>query len=77
VVRPREGRKVAGVCIGLAQRYGWDVALVRVIALLAAILIFPLGLIAYGVFWIILPEEPLFLPAATTASQPQTGTPQS
>ena len=76
VVRPREGRKIAGVCLGLAQRNGWGVALVRVIALLAGILTFPLGVMAYCIFWIILPEEPLYYPGATTA-QTQTGTPQT
>jgi phage shock protein C len=72
VVRPLEGRKVAGVCIGLSQRYGWDVATVRVITLLAGILIFPLGVIAYCVLWIILPEQPLLLPAVATVTSPQT-----
>ncbi|HET6169607.1 MAG TPA: zinc-ribbon domain-containing protein, partial [Terracidiphilus sp.] len=29
LVRPRVGRQIAGVCIALAQAYGWDVAVVR------------------------------------------------
>ena len=31
LVRPIAGRQIAGVCIGLAQAYGWDVAVVRVV----------------------------------------------
>ena len=31
LVRPRIGRNIAGVCLGLAQANGWDVAVVRVI----------------------------------------------
>ena len=32
--RPIVGRQIAGVCIGLAQAYGWDVALVRIFTVL-------------------------------------------
>ena len=31
IVRPRYGRMIGGVCAGLAQHMGWDVALVRVL----------------------------------------------
>lgn len=62
LVRPLVGRQVAGVCIGLAQAYGWDVAVVRIIAVLG--LIFSGGLVgvAYLAGWIGIPEEPLALP---------------
>ncbi len=60
--RPRAGRKLAGVCQGLANQYGWDVTLTRVIAVLLAVLVFPVGLLAYGMFWLIMPEEPLVRP---------------
>ena len=64
-VRPRAGRKLAGVCQGLANQYGWDVTLTRVIAVVLAIMVFPIGLIAYGLLWLMMPEEQLVLPAAT------------
>src|SRR3984957_3464199 len=57
-VRPRAGRKLAGVCQGLANQYGWDVTLTRVIAVLLAILVFPIGEVAYVLFWVMVPEEP-------------------
>jgi phage shock protein C len=63
--RPRAGRKLAGVCQGLANQYGWDVTLVRVIAVVLAIMVFPVGLLAYGLLWLMMPEEQLVLPAAT------------
>ncbi len=66
LVRPRSGRKVAGVCQGLANHYGWDVSVVRVVMLLLAILGFPIGLIVYGLIWMIAPEEVLALPASST-----------
>jgi phage shock protein C len=66
VTRPRAGRKLAGVCQGLANQYGWDVTLTRVIAVLLAVLVFPVGLLAYGLFWLMMPEEPLILPSTTS-----------
>jgi phage shock protein C len=63
--RPRAGRKLAGVCQGLANQYGWDVTLTRVIAVVLAIMVFPVGLLAYGLLWLMMPEEQLVLPAAT------------
>jgi phage shock protein C len=58
LVRPRAGRKIAGVCQGFANQYGWDVTLTRVIAVLITIATFPLGLVAYLLFWVIVPQEP-------------------
>jgi phage shock protein C len=65
LVRPRIGRKIAGVCIALSRSYGWDVAVVRIVAVLA--LIFTSGLfgVAYVAAWIGIPEEPFgILPPA-------------
>ncbi|AXC14424.1 hypothetical protein ACPOL_5170 [Acidisarcina polymorpha] len=53
---------IAGVCQGLANQYGWDVTWVRVIAVISAIFAGGLGAIAYVVFWVVTPEEPLALP---------------
>jgi len=64
LVRPREGRMIAGVCQGLANGYHWDIVWVRVITVLATIFSSGAGLIAYLVFWLIMPEEPLALPPA-------------
>jgi len=64
LMRPRMGRQIAGVCIALAQRNGWDISIVRVVAVLG--LIFSSGLIgiAYVAAWIGIPEEPLDAPGA-------------
>lgn len=58
LIRPRVGRQIAGVCLAMAQSYGWDVTAVRIIAVLA--LIFSSGLVgvAYVAAWIGIPEEP-------------------
>lgn len=72
MIRPRMGRMVAGVCQGLALNYRWDVVWVRIITVLLTIFSSGAGLIAYVVFWIIMPEEPLALPPVTPYT-PQNG----
>ena|SRR5882757_7275891 len=66
LIRPRAGRIIAGVCQGIANQHGWDPAWVRVIAVLATIFAGGLGLIAYIVLWVVVPEEPYLLPPTTT-----------
>jgi phage shock protein C len=73
LIRPREGRMIAGVCQGLANNYHWDVVWVRVITVLATIFSSGAGLIAYIVFWLVMPEEQYALPAVTTTYTPTNG----
>jgi phage shock protein PspC (stress-responsive transcriptional regulator) len=54
--RPREGRVIAGVCAGLARRFGWDPTVVRVVAVLSILLPGP-QLLAYVLLWIVMPAE--------------------
>jgi phage shock protein C len=54
--RPREGRYIAGVAAGLAAYLGVDVTLVRVIFAVAALLGL-LGVLAYLIAWVLIPEE--------------------
>lgn len=61
--RPREDRKIAGVCSGFARYLGVDVTLVRVVMLILAIWPVGLGLIGYLVAWIVMPNDPLRLEA--------------
>jgi phage shock protein C len=62
LVRPRAGRMIAGVCQGLANAYAWDVVWVRVITVLLTVFGGGSGLLAYIIFWIVMPEEPILLP---------------
>jgi phage shock protein C len=59
LVRPRQERKIAGVCAGLAEYFDLDITLVRVLWLVVTFFsaLVP-GLIAYFVAWIVMPEEP-------------------
>jgi len=51
-------QQIAGVCAGLAEYFGWDVTLVRVIYALLTIFTvgFP-GIILYLVMWMVMPLE--------------------
>jgi len=64
LLRPRIGRQIGGVCIAIAQANGWDVSLVRILAVIG--LLFSSGLVgvAYLAAWIGIPEETPPLPGA-------------
>jgi phage shock protein C len=57
LVRTRKGRIVAGVCAGLAEYFGMDVTLVRVIVAVIAVITGGAGVLAYLLAWAIVPEE--------------------
>jgi phage shock protein C len=62
LVRPLAGRQIAGVCIGLAQAYGWDVALVRIFTVITFFFSGGMVGIAYLAGWIGIPEDPVIFP---------------
>lgn len=70
LVRPRFGRNIAGVCLALAQANGWDVAVVRIIAVLGFCLTGGFVGIAYLAGWVGIPEEPFVLPGTPPAPNP-------
>lgn len=55
LVRPRKGKIIAGVCAGLAERFGLNRTLVRLAFVLFGL--FGAGELAYIVLWIIMPKE--------------------
>ena len=55
--RSRRGRWVAGVCRGLAQSWGWNVAVVRAVWLVCTLIPVLPGLPAYLALWFVLPVE--------------------
>jgi phage shock protein PspC (stress-responsive transcriptional regulator) len=58
LIRPREGRKIAGVCAGVADYFDMDVTLVRILWILVAIFPPLPGIVAYIVCWIAMPNAP-------------------
>jgi phage shock protein C len=66
---------VAGVCAGFAQAYGWDVIVVRLVLVLAAVFGVGTPVLAYIIAWVVIPNAPVFYGQqqayqATPASQP-------
>lgn len=56
LMRPRDGRMLAGVCAGVADYFGLDVTLVRVIWAVVSVMTGGAGILAYLVAWIIIPD---------------------
>lgn len=55
LTRPQHGKVIAGVCAGLAQRFGWSVGLVRLLFVLS-IIIPGSQVLVYIVLWIMMPK---------------------
>ena len=55
--RPIAGRQIAGVCLAMARSYGWDVALVRILAVVGLCVSGGTVGIAYLAGWIAIPQE--------------------
>ena len=57
LIRPREGRMIAGVCAGVGEFFGIDANIVRIV--FAVLTVFSAGAAAlvYLVGWVIVPEE--------------------
>jgi phage shock protein C len=56
LVRPRKGRRIAGVCVAIAERYGWDPTIVRLVAVLSIFLPGP-QVLAYLILWLVIPSD--------------------
>jgi phage shock protein PspC (stress-responsive transcriptional regulator) len=54
--RPRDDRWIAGVCSGLARRFGLSSNVMRLIFLLSCLLPGP-QFVVYIVLWILMPDE--------------------
>lgn len=58
--RSRQDKFIAGVCGGIAERFGWEPVLVRILTVLATIFFMgPMALIIYIVIWMITPRAPI------------------
>ena len=69
--RPIIGRKVGGVCAGIATYLNVDVTLVRVVAVLAMLVPpFP-AVLVYIICWIVIPSEEDVVPIYQNRTAPQ------
>jgi phage shock protein PspC (stress-responsive transcriptional regulator) len=57
-LRSRHDRMIAGICGGIAQRFGWNSTLLRVIFVVVSLAsaAFP-GILVYLILWLLMPEE--------------------
>lgn len=62
LVRPRDNRMIAGVCSGLARRFGMSPGLVRLLFVLS-LLLPGTQVVIYLALWIIMPDEGRYLAA--------------
>ena len=57
--RSTSDRVIAGVCGGIAERFGWEPTLIRILTVLLFFFVAgPMILLAYVVMWIITPRPP-------------------
>ena len=57
LVIPKEGKKIGGVAVALANYFGVDVTIIRIIWVLLLIPGGLPGIIPYLICWLIIPEE--------------------
>ena len=55
LLRSRNDRRLAGVCGGIGEYFGWDPTLVRVAWILLTLL-GGSGILLYLIFWVVMPE---------------------
>ncbi|MGH3384810.1 MAG: PspC domain-containing protein [Nocardioidaceae bacterium] len=56
LVRSRDDRWISGVCGGVAEYFGVDANLVRLLVVVGAVLGFGSLIIAYLIAWVLMPE---------------------
>ena len=57
LTRPQDQKMIAGVCAGLAQRFGWRTGKVRLLFVLSCLLPGP-QFVAYLILWWMMPKRP-------------------
>lgn len=57
LTRPQNQKMIAGVCAGLAARYGWPVSRVRLLFVVSCLLPGP-QFVLYLVLWAMIPKRP-------------------
>ncbi len=58
IYRSKKERMIAGVCGGIAEYFNFDVTIARLLWAAITIFTFPVGLIAYIICWLVIPENP-------------------
>jgi len=56
LTRPQDQKMIAGVCAGIARRYGWRTSRVRLLFVLSCLLPGP-QFVLYLILWWIMPKQ--------------------
>jgi phage shock protein PspC (stress-responsive transcriptional regulator) len=56
LIRSRDGRLIAGVCLAVANRFGLSPLLVRILTVIGVV-VFGLSIWVYVLLWILIPAE--------------------
>jgi phage shock protein C len=73
LVRPRDGRILAGVCAGLGRRFGIDPWPARLLFVLLVLVLPGSSFLLYPILWILMPKEgdvPVAPATPTPTAQP-------
>jgi phage shock protein C len=57
LIRPKQGRVIAGVCAGIGQRFGLSPWVTRILFIITLIVIPGSQIIIYPILWILMPSE--------------------
>jgi phage shock protein C len=57
LIRPKQGRVIAGVCAGIGQRFGLSPWVTRILFIVTLIVIPGSQIIVYPILWILMPSE--------------------
>jgi phage shock protein C len=71
LVRPRDGRMLAGVCAGVGRRLGLTPGVSRLLFVLVLLILPGSQLLVYPILWILMPDEA----AASAGPGTSAGTP--
>ncbi|MDQ3790161.1 MAG: PspC domain-containing protein [Actinomycetota bacterium] len=56
LTRPQSKKMIAGVCAGIAERFGWPVGRVRLLFVVSCVLPGP-QFVAYLILWALMPKR--------------------
>lgn len=57
LIRPREGRLIAGVCAGLGQRFGIAPWTARLLFVLLLMIVPGSQILIYPILWVVMPSQ--------------------
>ena len=74
LVRPRQGRVLAGVCAGLGRRFGISPGIARLLFVVILLVLPGSQILIYPVLWILMPSEEVAPGPTAPTGAPASGT---